>query len=112
FRSSSASTAHCPCPVPDLHSFPPRRPSDLGPNGAGKTTCFYMIVGLVSADAGRILLDGQDITALPMHERARRGLGYLPQEASVRSEEHTSELQSRENLVCRLPLGKKNQLTV
>ncbi|KAA2284870.1 LPS export ABC transporter ATP-binding protein [Arenimonas fontis] len=55
----------------------------LGPNGAGKTTCFYMIVGLVSADAGRILLDGRDITALPMHERARRGLGYLPQEASV-----------------------------
>jgi lipopolysaccharide export system ATP-binding protein len=55
----------------------------LGPNGAGKTTCFYMIVGLVSADAGQILLDGKDITALPMHERAQRGLGYLPQEASV-----------------------------
>ncbi|MBW8312128.1 MAG: LPS export ABC transporter ATP-binding protein [Rhizobium sp.] len=55
----------------------------LGPNGAGKTTCFYMIVGLVGADHGRILLDGQDITALPMHERARRGVGYLPQEASV-----------------------------
>jgi len=55
----------------------------LGPNGAGKTTCFYMIVGLVSADSGQILLDGKDITALPMHERARRGLGYLPQEASV-----------------------------
>jgi lipopolysaccharide export system ATP-binding protein len=55
----------------------------LGPNGAGKTTCFYMIVGLVSTDAGQILLDGKDITALPMHERAQRGLGYLPQEASV-----------------------------
>ena len=55
----------------------------LGPNGAGKTTCFYMIVGLVQADAGQILLDGKDITGLPMHERARRGLGYLPQEASV-----------------------------
>ncbi len=55
----------------------------LGPNGAGKTTCFYMIVGLVSADAGQILLDGKDITALPMHERAQRGIGYLPQEASV-----------------------------
>ncbi len=55
----------------------------LGPNGAGKTTCFYMIVGLVPADAGRITLDGQDITNLPMHERARRGVGYLPQEASV-----------------------------
>ena len=55
----------------------------LGPNGAGKTTCFYMIVGLVPTDAGRIELDGKDITALPMHERARRGIGYLPQEASV-----------------------------
>lgn len=55
----------------------------LGPNGAGKTTCFYMIVGIVSADAGDILIDGQSITALPMHERARRGLGYLPQEASI-----------------------------
>jgi len=55
----------------------------LGPNGAGKTTCFYMIVGLVGADAGRIALDGRDITALPMHERARLGVGYLPQEASV-----------------------------
>ena len=55
----------------------------LGPNGAGKTTCFYMIVGLVAADRGQILLDGKDITGLPMHERAQRGLGYLPQEASV-----------------------------
>jgi lipopolysaccharide export system ATP-binding protein len=55
----------------------------LGPNGAGKTTCFYMIVGLVPADAGTIGLDGEDITALPMHQRARRGVGYLPQEASV-----------------------------
>ena len=55
----------------------------LGPNGAGKTTCFYMIVGLVAADSGQILLDGKDITALPMHERAQRGIGYLPQEASV-----------------------------
>jgi lipopolysaccharide export system ATP-binding protein len=55
----------------------------LGPNGAGKTTCFYMIVGLVQADAGQILLDGKEITGLPMHERARRGIGYLPQEASV-----------------------------
>ena len=55
----------------------------LGPNGAGKTTCFYMIVGLVPADAGTITLDGKDITGLPMHERARRGVGYLPQEASV-----------------------------
>jgi lipopolysaccharide export system ATP-binding protein len=55
----------------------------LGPNGAGKTTCFYMIVGLVSADAGRIVLDGSDITSLPMHARAKLGMGYLPQEPSV-----------------------------
>jgi len=55
----------------------------LGPNGAGKTTCFYMIVGLIPADAGSIRLDDQDITALPMHARARLGVGYLPQEASV-----------------------------
>ena len=55
----------------------------LGPNGAGKTTCFYMIVGLVAADAGRILLDDTDITDLPMYARARLGLGYLPQEPSV-----------------------------
>ncbi len=55
----------------------------LGPNGAGKTTAFYMIVGLVPVDGGRIELDGEDITQLPMHARARKGLGYLPQEASV-----------------------------
>ncbi len=55
----------------------------LGPNGAGKTTCFYMIVGLVPADAGRIVLDGRDITADPMYVRAKLGVGYLPQEPSV-----------------------------
>lgn len=55
----------------------------LGPNGAGKTTSFYMIVGLISCDAGRVLLNDQDITALPIHRRAQLGLGYLPQEASV-----------------------------
>jgi lipopolysaccharide export system ATP-binding protein len=55
----------------------------LGPNGAGKTTSFYMVVGLVPADGGVIELDGQDITRLPMHARARLGIGYLPQEASV-----------------------------
>lgn len=55
----------------------------LGPNGAGKTTAFYMIVGLIPADRGRIMLDGRDLTPLAMHQRARIGLGYLPQEASV-----------------------------
>jgi lipopolysaccharide export system ATP-binding protein len=55
----------------------------LGPNGAGKTTSFYMIVGLVGCDSGRILLNDTDVTALPMHSRARIGIGYLPQEASV-----------------------------
>jgi lipopolysaccharide export system ATP-binding protein len=55
----------------------------LGPNGAGKTTCFYSIMGLVKPDAGRILLDGQDITGLPMYRRAVLGLGYLPQETSI-----------------------------
>jgi len=55
----------------------------LGPNGAGKTTAFYMIVGLIASDRGQILLDGQDLTTLPMHRRAGLGLGYLPQEASI-----------------------------
>ncbi len=55
----------------------------LGPNGAGKTTCFYMIVGLVAADGGKIELDGDDLTRMPIHARARLGLSYLPQEASI-----------------------------
>ena len=55
----------------------------LGPNGAGKTTCFYIITGLLSPDAGSISLDGHDITGLPMYRRARLGVGYLPQEASI-----------------------------
>src|SRR5205814_5672761 len=55
----------------------------LGPNGAGKTTVFYMITGLIKADRGRIELDGHDITHLPMYQRARLGVGYLPQEASI-----------------------------
>src|SRR5512139_2833324 len=55
----------------------------LGPNGAGKTTCFYMIVGLVAADGGRIELDGRNLSRLPIHARARMGLSYLPQEASI-----------------------------
>ncbi|NKB54300.1 MAG: LPS export ABC transporter ATP-binding protein [Rhizobiaceae bacterium] len=55
----------------------------LGPNGAGKTTCFYMITGLVRPDAGTIVLDGHDVTRMPMYRRARLGIGYLPQEASI-----------------------------
>ncbi|BBV05786.1 LPS export ABC transporter ATP-binding protein [Providencia rettgeri] len=55
----------------------------LGPNGAGKTTTFYMVVGIVQRDAGKIMIDGEDISLLPLHERARRGIGYLPQEASI-----------------------------
>ena len=55
----------------------------LGPNGAGKTTCFYMIVNLVQADKGRIKIDDEDLSHLPMHGRAQRGIGYLPQEASI-----------------------------
>ncbi|MEM1380464.1 MAG: LPS export ABC transporter ATP-binding protein [Pseudomonadota bacterium] len=55
----------------------------LGPNGAGKTTCFYMVMGLVTADGGQITIDGYDVTTLPMYQRARLGLGYLPQEASI-----------------------------
>lgn len=55
----------------------------LGPNGAGKTTAFYMIVGLLGCDQGKIILNGNEITRLPMHKRAREGLGYLPQEASI-----------------------------
>ena len=55
----------------------------LGPNGAGKTTAFYMVVGLVEADKGKVILDGKDVTPLPMHRRARLGIGYLPQEASI-----------------------------
>ena len=55
----------------------------LGPNGAGKTTCFYMTVGLIKPDSGQVFLDDQDITLSPMHVRARQGLGYLPQEASI-----------------------------
>lgn len=55
----------------------------LGPNGAGKTTCFYMVVGIVRPDKGQVSIDGNDVTPLAMHERAKKGIGYLPQEASV-----------------------------
>ena len=74
----------------------------LGPNGAGKTTTFYMIVGLVKADSGRITLDGQDLTRLPMHGRARLGIGYLPQEASV-----FRKLTVEENILAILETRKK-----
>ena len=66
-----------------LHLYAGEAVGLLGPNGAGKTTIFYMITGLVKADSGRILLDGFDITHLPMYRRARLGIGYLPQEASI-----------------------------
>ena len=66
----------------------------LGPNGAGKTTSFYMLVGLLPSDGGRIFLEGQEITALPMYQRCRLGVGYLPQESSV-----FRKLTVEENLV-------------
>jgi len=66
----------------------------LGPNGAGKTTSFYMVCGLIHADQGKVEMDGEDITALPMHMRARKGIGYLPQEASI-----FRKLTVRENLM-------------
>ncbi len=81
----------------------------LGPNGAGKTTIFYMIVGLVRPDNGTVLLNGQDITRLPMHRRARMGLGYLPQEPSV-----FRKLTVRENILVfleetSLPKGEREK---
>ena len=72
----------------------------LGPNGAGKTTTFYMTIGLVRPDQGRILLDGRDITHLPIHKRARLGLSYLPQEASV-----FRKLSVRDNILAILELA-------
>jgi lipopolysaccharide export system ATP-binding protein len=74
----------------------------LGPNGAGKTTCFYAIVGLIKADGGAIELDANDLTKLPMHERARQGLGYLPQEASV-----FRKLSVADNILAVLELNRK-----
>ncbi|MBI1898003.1 MAG: LPS export ABC transporter ATP-binding protein [Acidobacteria bacterium] len=76
----------------------------LGPNGAGKTTSFYIIVGLISPDSGRVLLDGRDVTDLPMYQRARRGISYLPQEPSV-----FRRLTVEQNLLAileTLPLGR------
>lgn len=73
----------------------------LGPNGAGKTTCFYMIVGLVAADAGEILIDGNDASKIGVHKRAALGLGYLPQEASI-----FRKLTVRQNIMAVLELRK------
>ena len=80
----------------------------LGPNGAGKTTIFYMIVGLLQPNEGKILLNGKDITALPMYQRARRGIGYLPQEPSV-----FRKLTVEENLLAileTLPMKEEERL--
>lgn len=82
----------------------------LGPNGAGKTTCFYMIIGIIPADRGSISVNGKDITALTMHERARCGIGYLPQEASI-----FRKLTVGDNILAilqtRSDLDKKQRLT-
>ena len=76
----------------------------LGPNGAGKTTCFYMVVGLVGADDGQITLDGTQINRMPMHQRARLGLSYLPQEASI-----FRKLTVEENIRAVLELQRDDQ---
>jgi lipopolysaccharide export system ATP-binding protein len=76
----------------------------LGPNGAGKTTCFYMIVGLVAADAGAIAIDGNDVTHLPIHQRARKGVSYLPQEASI-----FRKLTTAENIRAVLELTERDE---
>lgn len=76
----------------------------LGPNGAGKTTTFYMIVGMIMPEQGDIMLDGEDIRKLPMYQRARKGIGYLPQEPSI-----FRKLTVRENLKAVLEINKKGQ---
>ncbi|MDR7118658.1 lipopolysaccharide export system ATP-binding protein [Caulobacter sp. BE254] len=76
----------------------------LGPNGAGKTTCFYMITGLVAADYGSIYLDGEDITSQPMFQRARMGVGYLPQEASI-----FRGMTVEQNVMAVVEMRQKNQ---
>ena len=80
----------------------------LGPNGAGKTTCFYMIVGLLQAEGGEVALDGESLTKAPMHMRARAGIGYLPQEASVFRKLSTED-NLRAILELRRDLGKAAQ---
>ncbi|MGQ0673338.1 MAG: LPS export ABC transporter ATP-binding protein [Hyphomicrobium sp.] len=83
----------------------------LGPNGAGKTTVFYMITGLVPADAGTITIDGQDVTRMPMYRRARLGIGYLPQEASIfRGLTVEQNIMAVLELVERHPKRRKEQL--
>ncbi|MEC8356260.1 MAG: LPS export ABC transporter ATP-binding protein [Pseudomonadota bacterium] len=87
----------------------------LGPNGAGKTTCFYIIVGLIQADSGRVLLDQKDVTQLPIHDRARHGLSYLPQESSIFRNLTVEEnvlaiLQARQELTRRQTEEKLEQL--
>ncbi len=76
----------------------------LGPNGAGKTTTFYMITGLVAADSGRVTIDGLDVTRLPMYRRARLGIGYLPQEASI-----FRGLSVEQNIMAVLELSEPNR---
>ncbi len=79
----------------------------LGPNGAGKTTCFYMITGLVEADYGTIMLDGQDITHQPMYQRSRLGIGYLPQEASI-----FRGMNVEQNIMAVLELRERNETKI
>jgi lipopolysaccharide export system ATP-binding protein len=76
----------------------------LGPNGAGKTTCFYMMTGLIRVDYGQILIDGQDVTTLPMYQRARLGVGYLPQEPSI-----FRDMTVEENVMAIAELAEKNK---
>src|SRR5882672_3913520 len=78
----------------------------LGPNGAGKTTSFYMVVGLISPDSGKVLLNGVDLTSMPMFQRARQGISYLPQEASV-FRKLSLEENLMENLQTRRMTGRK-----
>src|SRR5947207_10349153 len=86
----------------------------LGPNGAGKTTSFYMVVGLISPDSGRVLLDGFDLTSMPMFQRARRGISYLPQEASIfrklTVEENLMAVLQTRGMTSRERTEKMNQL--
>jgi len=87
----------------------------LGPNGAGKTTCFYMIIGIITADRGSITINGVDITTLTMHERARRGIGYLPQEASIFRKLTVGDnilaiLQTRKDLDKKQRLARRDEL--